>query len=136
MSSIRSQSASSPRRTTPSTRICHRSIPVRLVAFFAGEDFGLEQREDLGLERGMHPDPLETGENRRQLVPALERQTNLFNGEDVQIGLVLEWVAHGECLQIRSPKWPKRSKKVQTFEPRDRCLRPRHRSEAMFVYRH
>jgi len=35
MCSIRSQSASNPSRTTPSTRICHRSIPVRPVGFLS-----------------------------------------------------------------------------------------------------
>ncbi len=59
-------------------------MPVRPVRCgCAYEDFGFEQREDLGLERGMHPDPLQTGENRRQLVPAFEWQANLFDGCDI-----------------------------------------------------
>jgi hypothetical protein len=33
--------------------------------------------------------------DRRQLVAALERQTNLFDGRELQIGLGLKVVAHG-----------------------------------------
>jgi len=43
-------------------------------------------------------------------------------------------MAHGgECLKIGSWKAPKRSKKVQTFAPQDRCLRPRHRGGVSFL---
>src|ERR1035441_10143178 len=43
----------------------------------------------------MHPEPLQTGQDRRQLVPAPEGQANLFDGRDLEIGLGLEGVAHG-----------------------------------------
>jgi hypothetical protein len=43
----------------------------------------------------MHPEPLQPGQNRRQLVPAPEGQTNLFDGRDLKIGLGLIGVAHG-----------------------------------------
>ena len=50
---------------------------------FAREDFGFQQREDLRLERGVHPNPLQARENGRQLVATLQRQTNLFDGRDL-----------------------------------------------------
>jgi hypothetical protein len=62
---------------------------------FAGQDFGFEQSEDLSLERGMHPEPLQPRQDRRQFVAALERQANLFDGRDLEIGLSLEGVADG-----------------------------------------
>jgi hypothetical protein len=61
---------------------------------FAREDFGFQQGEELGLERGVHPDPLESGEDGWQLVAAFERQPNLFDGRDLQIGLGLVGMAH------------------------------------------
>ena len=61
----------------------------------ARQDRGFQQGENLGLERGMHPEPLQPGQDRRQLVAALERQANLFDGRDLEIGLGLEGVAHG-----------------------------------------
>jgi hypothetical protein len=42
----------------------------------------------------MHPNPLETGEDGWQFVSTLERQANLFDGDDLQVGLGLESVAH------------------------------------------
>jgi len=104
--------------------------------FFAREDFGLDEAEDLGLERGVHPEPLESGEEGRQLIAAAQRQTNLFDGRDLEIRLGLVVVAHDECLEIRSSKRPKRSKKVPTFaqarshfhqcQPRPRPFSRRH----------
>jgi hypothetical protein len=38
---------------------------------------------------------LQTGQEGRQLIAALERQTNLFDGGDLQIGLGLELMTHG-----------------------------------------
>ena len=61
---------------------------------FAHEDFGFQQGEDLRLERGVHPDPLQTGQDGRQLIPALEWQPNLFDGGDLQIRLGWEGLAH------------------------------------------
>ena len=78
--------------------------------FFAGEDFGCAQGEDPGLERGVRPDPLQAGEDRRQLGAALERQTHLFDGRELESGLGLEVVAHGgECCRFR----PWNPRKVQ-----------------------
>jgi len=105
--------------------------------FFAREDFGFQQGEDLGLECGVHPDPLQAREVGWQFVAALERQANLFDGCDLQVGLELEVMTHGgECLKIGSPKPRQRSKKGQTFAAKDRCLRPRKRAKTMFSYRH
>ena len=67
-----------------------------------------KQGEDLGLERRVHPNPLEPRQNRRQFVATLERQTNLFDGRDLQIGLVLKIMAHGglwsRMLQVQTRK--------------------------------
>ena len=71
------------------------------------EDFAFDEGEDLGLERGMHPEPLEAGEDGRELIAAAERQTNLFDGRE---------------LEIRSSKWPKRSRKVPTFAQGNPCF--------------
>jgi hypothetical protein len=38
---------------------------------------------------------LQAREDRRQLVPTPERQANLFDGDDLQVGLGLESMAHG-----------------------------------------
>jgi hypothetical protein len=57
----------------------------------------------------VHPNPLETREDGRQLVTTLERQTNLFEGRDLQIGLALEMMAHGGKRRRRL--------QVQTSEP-------------------
>ena len=70
----------------------HAGAPGGLLA---REDLGFEQAEYLGLERGVQPNPLETGEDGRQLVATLEWQTNLFDGRELQIGLALEMMAHG-----------------------------------------
>jgi alpha/beta superfamily hydrolase len=43
----------------------------------------------------VHPNPLQAGEDRGQLVAALERQLNIFDGDDLQIGLGWEVVAPG-----------------------------------------
>ena len=75
---------------------------------FASDDFSFQQGEDLGLECWVHPDPLQTGQDGRQLVAALERQPNLFDGGDLQIGLGLEMMAHGgeqpRMLQVQTQK--------------------------------
>lgn len=54
---------------------------MRPVACLPAADSGFEQGEDLGLERGVHPNPLETREDGREFVAALERETNLLDGE-------------------------------------------------------
>jgi len=59
----------------------------------AGEDFGFQQGEDLGHERGLRAEPLEPGEDRRQLVAALQGQGNLFDGGDVKVWLGGETLA-------------------------------------------
>jgi hypothetical protein len=51
--------------------------------------------ENLGPERGVHPEPLQAGQDRRQFIAALERQTNLFDGHNLEVGLGMERVAHG-----------------------------------------
>jgi hypothetical protein len=43
----------------------------------------------------VHPNPLQAGEDRGQLVAVLERQLNIFDGDDLQIGLGWEVVAPG-----------------------------------------
>jgi len=53
------------------------------------------------------PDPLQTGEDRRQFIAAFKRQMNLFNGDDLEIGLVLEMMAHGvRMLRVQTLKTP------------------------------
>ena len=85
---------------------------------FARENFGFQQGEDLGLECRVRPDPLETSQDGRQLIAALERQPNLLNGRDLQIRLGLEWVAHGsECCRLRPKKPCKCSIATPTFAP-------------------
>ena len=76
----------------PAWNLCHRwDLPqVHAEAtgvFFAGEDFGFQQSEDLRLEGGVSPDPLQARQDRRQLVAALERQLNLFNGNNLEVRL-------------------------------------------------
>jgi hypothetical protein len=52
--------------------------------------------------------PAETGEDGRQFVAALERQTNLFDGRELQLGLALEMMAHGgeqrRMLPVQTPE--------------------------------
>jgi len=61
---------------------------------------------------------LQAGQDRRQLVPALERETNLFDGCELQIGLGLESVAHdGECCGLRHRNPRIHSITPQTFAP-------------------
>jgi hypothetical protein len=43
----------------------------------------------------VHPNPLQAGEDRGQLVAVLERQPNIFDGDDLQIELGWEVVAPG-----------------------------------------
>src|ERR1017187_5571908 len=43
----------------------------------------------------MHSKPLQPGQDRRQLVPALAAQANLLDGRDLEIGLGLIMVTHG-----------------------------------------
>ena len=97
-------------------------------ALLAGEDFGFEQGEHLGLERGLHPDPLEARQDRRQLVPALERQANLFDGGDLEIGLGLEVVAHGEeqqrMLRVQTPETPPTFKHTANIRTRSSSANP------------
>src|ERR1039457_3020201 len=70
----------------------------------------------------MHPEPLQTGQDRRQLVPAPEGQANLFDGRNLEIGLGLEGVAHGgerwRMLQSQTPESPQtinRSSNIRTL---------------------
>ena len=66
---------------------------------FAREDFGFKQAEDFRLQRGVRPDPLQTGEDRRHFVAALERENDLLDRHEAEFGLGGEWLAHGtsEC---------------------------------------
>jgi hypothetical protein len=84
-------------------------------ALLASEDFGFQQGENLRLERRVHPDPLQTGEDRRQLVAAFEGQTNLLDGRGLEFGLRLEVMAHGgdetRMLPVQTAKSP------QSFNP-------------------
>ncbi len=70
--------------------------------FFAGEDFGFEEREDFGLQRRVRPDPLQAGEDRGQLVAALERENDFFDRREAEFGLGGEELAHGirECCGV------------------------------------
>ena len=86
--------------------------------FFAGEDFGFQPGEELSLERGVPPDPLESRQNGRQFVPALERQANLFDGDYLEVWLGLEVVAQGgECCGFRHRNPSNRSNVIPTFAP-------------------
>ena len=86
-------------------------MPVRPVACFARQHGGFQQGENLGPQRGMHPEPLQPGQDRRQLVPAPEGQANLFDGRDLEIGLGLIVVTHGgrrtRMLQVQTRKPPR-----------------------------
>src|ERR1035441_2261127 len=59
----------------------------------------------------MHPEPLQPGQNRRQLVSAPAGQANLFNGRNLEIGLGLIVVTHGgsgtRMLQVQTRKPPR-----------------------------
>src|ERR1035441_9432981 len=97
-------------------------MPRRPVAFLPARIFGLEESENLSLERGMHPEPLQTGQDRRQLVPAPEGQANLFDGRDLEIRLGLERGADGRkqwrMLQGQTPESPQtfnRSSNIRTL---------------------
>ena len=98
--SRRSQSAARQRRTTPQTRICHRSTCLPQAGagaaggLFAGADLGGEQGENLGFEGRVRPEPLEAGQKGRELVTAVERQVNLFDGDGQEAGLAGKGVAH------------------------------------------
>src|ERR1035438_4158418 len=58
----------------------------------------------------MHPEPLQASQDRGQFVSARERQANLFDGRDLEIGLGLKGVAHGgwlgRMLQLQTAKPP------------------------------
>ena len=47
--------------------------PGAASGLLASENLRLQQREYLRLERRVHPHPLQTGEDRRQFIAALER---------------------------------------------------------------
>ncbi len=64
--------------------------------FFIREHDRFDQGQNLALERGVHPYPLETGEDRRKFIAAVEWQANLFNGRELQSGLDLKTMAHSE----------------------------------------
>jgi len=76
----------------------------------ARQDGGFQQTENLGPQRRMHPEPLQPGQDRRQLVPAPGGQANLFDGRDLKIGLGLKGMAHGgkrrRMLRGQTPKSP------------------------------
>jgi len=63
----------------------------------------------------MHPDPLQAGEDGRQFVAALEWQANLFDGDDLEIGLSLEWVARGRMLRVERLVFHKKFNPAPTF---------------------
>ena len=60
----------------------------------ADADLGGEQGEHLGFEGGMCPEPLEAGQEGWELVAAVERQGNLFDGDGLEAGLGGKGVAH------------------------------------------
>ena len=62
---------------------------------FSPEDFGFEQPEDFRLQRGVRPDPLPAGEDRRHFVAALARADDFLNGPEPEFGLRGEGLAHG-----------------------------------------
>ena len=64
--------------------------------FFAREDFGFEQPEDFRLQRGVRPDPLQAGQDRRPFVAALAREDNFFNGPEPKFRLAGERLAQGK----------------------------------------
>jgi hypothetical protein len=77
---------------------------------FARQHGGFQQTENLGPQRRMHPQPLQPGQDRRQLVPAPEGQANLFDGRYLKIGLGFKGMAHGgkgwRMLRGQTPKSP------------------------------
>src|SRR5258708_3945007 len=60
----------------------------------AAQDVGFQERQDVCFQRGMHPDPLETSQDGRQLVAALERQKDLLDGNDLEVRFGIEALAH------------------------------------------
>lgn len=84
---------------------------------FAGQDFLFQPAEDLGLERGVSPNPLQPRQNGRPFVATAQRQHDLFNREEVEGGIGFKGLAPSEWLMIRSLKSPKRSNKVERFAP-------------------
>jgi len=80
----------------------------------------------------MHPEPLQTGQDRRQLVPAPEGQANLFDGRDLEIGLGSKGGGRmvensGECCRVRRRNPHKRSIAPAIFAPshslQTQCIR-------------
>ena len=63
--------------------------------FLTREDFVFEPRKHPGLERGVPPKPLKTGEDGREFIAAPARQANLFDRDDREIGLGWEMRAQG-----------------------------------------
>src|SRR5258708_21634460 len=60
----------------------------------AAQDVGFQERQDFCFQRGMHPDPLETSQDGRQLVAALEREKDLLDGSGLEVGFRIEGLAH------------------------------------------
>ena len=61
----------------------------------------LQQLKNLPLERGMTPNPLQSSQNRRQLVAALQGEADQFNGRELQTRFGLESLAHSsECCTV------------------------------------
>src|ERR1035441_9782303 len=77
----------------------------------------------------MHPEPLQTGQNRGQFVAARERQANLFDGRDLEIGLGLKSVAHGvwlgRMLQLQTAKPPQTFNHHPNIRPTTSAANPR-----------
>src|SRR5207247_6775214 len=68
-------------------------------------DRPLQQLKNLPLERGMTPYPLQSSQNRRQLVAALQGEADQFNGRELQTRFGLESLAHSSecCTVLPSP---------------------------------
>src|ERR1039457_5145110 len=95
----------------------------------------------------MYPEPLQPGQDRRQLVPTAEGQANLFDGRDLEIGLGLIMVTHGgrgtRMLQVQTRKPPRtfnHHANIRTDTPtpnpmpmhlKNVCTRPRIRIQGM-----
>ncbi len=62
--------------------------------FLVREHDRFDQGQHLGLEGGVTPEPLEAGEDRRKFIATVERQANLLDGRELQIGPDLKTMAH------------------------------------------
>ena len=68
---------------------------MRPVAFLPARIRASSRAKTSALSAGCDQQPLEAGEDGREFVAAAERQANLFDGRGLELGLLLEVMAHG-----------------------------------------